>query len=138
MNKSIEFYKNVLGLQLVGDMIMEGPEVEILTRVKDAKLRVVYFNNSENLNFPPVELIQFLEPNHIGKPYEKLNNVGISEVCFQVENIESIYLDLKKRGVQFLSCPQFFDLTSQGYGKSKAVYFKDIDGNILELIEEIK
>ena len=31
--------------------------------------------------------------------------------------------------------PQFFDFTSDGFGKSKAVYFKDNDGIILELME---
>ncbi len=37
--------------------------------------------------------------------------------------------------MEFLSDPQYFDLSSQGFGKSKAVYLKDPDGIVLELME---
>ncbi len=33
--------------------------------------------------------------------------------------------------------PQLFDFTKYGFGKSKALYFKDPDGIILELMEKI-
>ncbi|GEM_PF-5873037 len=57
--------------------------------------------------------------------------VSIAELCFYVNDIDTLYTNLKEKGVDFISEPQYFDLTSQGFGKSKAVYFKDPDGFIL-------
>ncbi|CAM2901231.1 VOC family protein [Hathewaya histolytica] len=132
---SVKFYTEVLGLKLIDSMVMLGPQVEALTNIENAKLKVTYLNNSEDLQSPPIELIEFIGCKEFSKPYDKLSNIGISEVCFLVEDIDSTYENLRAKGVEFLSPPQYFDLTSQNCGKSKAVYFKDIDGNILELME---
>lgn len=137
MEKSILFYRDVLGLELVGDMKMQGIETERLTQIKGAKLRVVYFNSNKDLKAPPIELIEFIGNKENNKPYEKISNSGISEICFYVDDIDKIYQNLKEKGVEFLSSPQLFDLTNQGYGKSKAVYFRDNNGIVLELIEYI-
>lgn len=51
--------------------------------------------------------------------------------------MDYVYDYLKESQVEFLSEPQFFDFSKDGFGKSKAVYFKDPDGIILELIEEL-
>ena len=52
-----------------------------------------------------------------------------------MDNIDEEYKRLKELGVKFISEPQYFDLTAQGFGKSKAVYFYEPDNIILELIE---
>lgn len=137
IEKSIEFYKNILGLKFQGKMIMEGENAERLFNIKDCKVRVAYLNGSEEINTPPIELIQF-EKDTILSEGIKLNKVSISEVCFSVSDIEKVYDDLSNKGVEFLSKPQYFDLRDQGFGESKAVYFKDPDGIILELIEDIR
>ncbi|MFR1710146.1 MAG: VOC family protein [Clostridium sp.] len=137
LEKSIEFYKNVLGLSYQGQMLMEGEATERLFRISPCKVRVAYLKGSEELMSPPVELLQFLEKD-IEDKENKLNQISISEVCFNVLDIDSVYKRLMDKGVEFLSEPQYFDFTSQGFGKSKAVYFKDPDGIILELIEYIK
>lgn len=134
LERSIKFYKDILGLDFKGQMIMEGKETDKLFGFKDAKVKVAYLNGSQELQTPPVELIEFvlLSPRVIEN---RLNQIGIAELCFYVEDIEAVYENLKAKGVKFLSEPQFFDLTGQGFGKSKAVYFKDPDGIILELME---
>lgn len=137
MEQSILFYRDVLELELVGDMRMGGIETEVLTKIKDAQLRVVYFNSKNDLKAPPIELIEFIKNPDSKLPYKKLTNNGISEVCFQVDDIDKVYKKLCLKGVEFLSEPQLFDLTDQGYGKSKVVYFKDVDGIVLELIQDL-
>ncbi|OLS03787.1 hypothetical protein [Tissierella creatinophila] len=42
-----------------------------------------------------------------------------------VTGIYKIYASLKENGVEFISDSQYFDLTYQGFGEIKAVYFKD-------------
>lgn len=138
MEKAIAFYGDILGLKKTGDMFMEGPEVDKLTQIKNAKLRVVYFNSQEDPGAPPIELLEFVGDDDTREPYDRLTHPGIAEVCFSVTDIDEVYEELKARGVDFLSEPHLFDLTDQGYGKSKAVYFKDQDGSILELIQPVE
>ena len=99
-------------------------------------MRVAYLNSSDNLASPSIELIQFVS-NSARIDKADLHKTSISEICFYVNDIEKEYKNLKEKGVKFISKPQFFDLSSQGFGKSKAVYFKDPDGIILELLQPI-
>lgn len=136
IDESIKFYKDTLGLDFQGRMLMEGKSTEDLFGIEDCSVKAAYLNGSEELNTPTIELLE------INKRIEsaeeiKLNKLSISEICFIVKDIDKAYQSLKLKGVEFLSPPQYFDLRDQGFGESKAVYFKDPDGIILELIEKI-
>lgn len=134
IEESIKFYKEILGLKYDGQMVMEGEATERLFALENCRVKVAYLNGSDEVMAPPVELIEFVSEK--AKVIEnKLNQTSISELCFYVENIDETYETLKSKGVEFLSEPQYFDLTSQGFGKSKAVYLKDPDGIVLELME---
>ncbi|WP_125142433.1 VOC family protein [Clostridium transplantifaecale] len=136
MDRSINFYKNILGLDFQGELLMEGEETDRLFAGKNVRVRVAYLSGSVNIISPPIELIQFL-----GKGAEAsdcdLHRVSISEVCFKVEDIEKVYKALTAQGVECLSGPQDFDFTGYGFGKSRALYFKDPDGIILELMQPV-
>ena len=129
MEKSIDFYKNILGLKFQGELVMEGKETDLLFARKNSKVRVAYLSGSDLISSPPVELIQFLS-NDYEKNEINLHRGSISEICFYVEDMDKAYNQLLKKGVEFISDPQTFDFSKQGFGKSKAVYFKDVDGII--------
>lgn len=134
MERSIIFYRDVLGFAYKGELVMEGPETDALFRCAGCKVRVAYLNGSSELFAPPVELIQFLEPrSKVGQP--DLRTTSISEICFHSKDIEALYHHLKEHQVECLSEPQLFDFTKDGFGKSKALYFKDPDGIILEAMQ---
>lgn len=137
INKSINFYQNILGLEFKGELLMEGEETELLFGRKNSRARIVYFNGSKELIAPPIELIYFLDKN-VEKIENSLFKTSISEICFRVENIDEVYKKLLEKNIEFLSEPQYYDFSKYGFGKSKVVYFKDPDGIILELIENIK
>lgn len=139
MERSLEFYKNVLGLSYQGEIFMEGKETDKLFGNENSKLRVVYLNGSEHMMAPPIELLEFQGRDKLSENDDRaeLSKVSISEICFKVDNIDKTYLRLKEKGVEFISKPQLFDFSSQSFGKSKAVYFRDPDGIILELIESV-
>lgn len=137
LEKSIKFYRDVLGLKLYGKIVMQGKETDDLFGVENLKVNVAYLNGSKNADCPPIELLEFSNIKPKNEEDAALNKVSISEVCFSVNNIDETYERLKSKGVEFLSEPKFFDFTNQGFGKSKAVYFKDPDGIILELIENL-
>lgn len=137
LERSIAFYRDVLGLSFVGQILMEGETTEKLFVKKGCKAKVGYLNGSEHIECPPVELIQF-----VGEEPKRQNGdlftTSISELCFFVDDIDKEYERLSKAGVEFLSEPQEFDFTSDGFGKSKAVYLRDPDGIILELMQPLE
>lgn len=137
LERSIDFYQNVLGLSYKGQMVMEGEATDTLFGTKECKVKVAYLEGSKLLHTPPVELLEFITP-PVKNITNRLDQISISELCFYVDYIDLVYEKIKEKGVEFLSTPQYFDLTMQGFGKSKAVYFKDPDGILLELIEEIE
>ena len=61
LDKSIEFYRDILGLKYQGEIMMIGEETDKMFQKKNCKARVAYLNGSENIETPPVELIQFVD-----------------------------------------------------------------------------
>ncbi len=136
MEGALRFYRDLLGLKVLGDITIEGDAADTITREKGVKLRSVYLRSEKDLKGPPIELLHFVEPTGApGVPYPRLTNPGITELAFWVKDIEQTYTDLCARGVKFYSAPQLFEL--EGYGKVKAVYFWDPDGTTLELIQNV-
>ena len=134
IEKSIKFYRDILGLTFKGQAVMEGKETDALFNMENCKIKIAYLNGSDNIISPTIELLEFINHKTIeDKP--QLNKISTSEICFKVNNIENVYKHLLKNNVECLSSPQEFDFTSYGFGKSKALYFKDPDGIILELME---
>ena len=135
LDRSVAFYRDILGLAYVGEMEMGGPETAALFQRAGCAARVAYLSTADK-KAPPVELIQFTDV-----PAEKstpsLFKTSISELCFATDDIDREYEALLAKGVRFLSAPQTFDSTAYGFGKSRAVYFFDPDDNILELIQPL-
>lgn len=136
MDRSIDFYKNILGLTFVGELVMQGKETDLLFQRTNCKARVAYLNGSDDVMAPPVELIQFIDDAAEKVPSD-LHRTSISEICFKVADIDQIYQHLVENGVECLSEPQYFDFTDSGFGKSKAIYFRDPDGVVLELMQPL-
>ena len=135
LETSINFYRDVLGLQYVGRMEMHGAATDELFGKPNADAEVAYLKTND-ARAALVELIHFTNQT-VQKEQSTLFKTSISELCFLVTDIEQEYARLKKLGVDFLSKPQFFDSTMYGFGRSKAVYLYDPDGNIIELIQSL-
>ena len=136
IDRSIAFYRDVMGLTFQGQLFMEGEGTEKLFCRPGCQAKVAYLKGNEDRMSPPVELIQFVGDKPVKRPSD-LFTTSISEICFITNDIDKEYEDLKAKGVEFLSEPQEFDFTADGFGKSKAVYFKDPDGIILELMQAL-
>jgi glyoxylase I family protein len=134
MERALRFYRDLLGLRVVGDVTFAGEEADLLTQEKGTQLRAVYLRSVEEPKGAPIELLYFLSPVAEGKPYPGIKNPGITEVAFWVKDIEKVYTDLKTQGVQFYSRPQLFELDEY---RVKAVYFRDPDGTTLELLQRV-
>ena len=136
LERSIAFYRDVLGLEFQGEIFMEGEETDKMFRRVNCKARVAYLNGSKAVEAPPVELIQFVN-NEVKKVPSDLFTTSISEVCFYTDDIDSAYKHLVDNKVECLSEPQYFDFRADGFGESRAFYFRDPDGIILEMMQPL-
>ena len=136
LDRSIAFYRDILGLEFQGEIFMAGEETDRLFRMKDTKARVAYLNGSKAIEAPPIELIQFVD-NKVKKVKGNLFTTSISEVCFYTDDIERVYNSLIENHVECLSEPQYFDFRANGFGESRAFYFRDPDGIILEMMQPL-
>ena len=126
LDRSVAFYRDILGLAFQGEIFMEGKETDKMFRKSNCKARVAYLNGSKAIETPPVELIQFVD-SEIHKEQSDLFTTSISEVCFYTDDIDSVYKTLIENHVECLSEPQPFDFTADGFGK------KYVDGLINDL-----
>ncbi len=136
LDRSVEFYRDTLGLEWVGEMKMDGPQTAALFQREGCSARVGYLRTADK-NAPLVELIQFVDAPAVSDE-PSLFKTSISEACFATDDIDRDYKALRAKGVEFLSEPQTFDSTRYGFGKSRAVYFFDPDRNVLELIQPVR
>jgi glyoxylase I family protein len=80
-----------------------------------------------------IDLIQWGDGKSGGRPYELLNHCGIARACFYSKNIWADYEELKSRGVNVWSEPEFMKYPG---GDGAAVFcFEDPDGTVLELVQ---
>ena len=136
LDRSVIFYRDILGLEFQGEILMVGEETDKMFHKKNCKARVAYLNGSKNMEAPPVELIQFVD-DAVNNVQSDLFTTSISELCFFTDDIDLVYKNLIENNIECLSEPQYFDFTAQGFGKSKAFYFKDPDGIILEMMQPL-
>ena len=136
LERSIAFYRDVLGLEFTGSLVMEGKETDALFGREDSKCRVAYLKGTDDVKAPSLELICF-ENARIEKDEMSLFRTSISEICFYTPHIDEDYEKFRRLGIPCISAPQGFDFTRDGFGRSKALYLRDPDGIIVELMETL-
>ena len=50
LDRSVAFYRNVLGLRYEGELLMEGKETEAIFQRDKCRARVAYLNGSDQLD----------------------------------------------------------------------------------------
>lgn len=127
IEKSIIFYRDILGLKLL-DISTRGVEFsEQVTGIKGADLKIAYFE----VNNCKVELIEYLAPK--GQKIDTTTcNVGSAHICFNVDEFTSFVNNLRKNNVKFSG-----DICEIPAGPNKGrsvLYFEDNDSNTIEII----
>lgn len=136
MQKSIEFYRDILGLQIFQDEVISGAEVDAGLMVKDARVRMVLVSDEA---FNMVELLGWENPPHVERPPEHrgFTSTGIVEVAFMVEDLEAVERRLKEHGYSFRSPVWRFGSDLEAYGGAEAWirYVEDPNGVQVELMQ---
>lgn len=137
LDRSVRFYRDILGLEYQGEIVMEGEATDELFGRKGCRARIAYLNGAADLELPPVELIQFTSE-AAAREQGDLFTTSISELCLYADDADDIYARLQEFGVECLSKPQDFNFSDEGFGRSRAFYFRDPDGIILEVMQPIE
>jgi catechol 2,3-dioxygenase-like lactoylglutathione lyase family enzyme len=130
------FYRDVLGMRITKEVTIGGEWVERTVGLRGVKAEVVYLDPSTG---PRVELIRYVSPNGTRPSANGDSNTkGIRHVAFRVTNIDGLFVALRAAGVEFLSEVQEVpesQVTYTGGVRKRLVYFRDPEGNLLELCE---
>ena len=73
---------------------------------------------------------------HFGRFAPQIRPMGCA-ICIYTDDIDSAYKILIENHVECLSEPQYFDFRAEGFGESRAFYFRDPDGIILEMMQPL-
>lgn len=129
LERSIAFYRDVLGLELVFTERSEasGDDRSETLGVAKSRLSLAIFRIGDT----HLELIEYITPK--GRPYDRVNSdVGAAHVAFKVDDIDAAYEALLAKQVRFTGPPSTIPAgPMQGW---RWTYFFDPDGIPLELI----
>ena len=132
MERSLAFYRDLLGLSVERDQVLEGDFISEVVGYPDAKLHIVYLGIGDQRH--SVELIQYLNPPGDAVAMPERHQVGASHLGIIVDDLDGFYADLSARGVRFVN-PPVVRPNAVFPAASKGCYMQDPDGNWLELLE---
>ena len=128
LDRSLDWYKRVLGLEAEFVASGSGPELSRAVGVPDTLLRFAMIP----LGNAYLELLEYTQPK--GRPFDRTNgDIGSAHVCFDVPEMQSAYTELTRRGAQFLSDP--FPILGGPLDGCSFAYFRDPDGLCLEILQ---
>jgi catechol 2,3-dioxygenase-like lactoylglutathione lyase family enzyme len=129
LERSIAFYCDVLGFELVKTIRRGRPWIAEMTGFPgaDLKIAVLQLGGREHV----LELIEYASPTGAGPRRVPTNDVGAAHVSFSVMDIDAVYHRLVDAGVEFVSPP--ITVAEQPSAGARAAYFRDPDGIPLEL-----
>lgn len=131
LGRSVDFYRDVLGLELVGQQSGTADYLSSVTGFADVRLGMAFFKVA-GADDHLLELLEYVS--HPGEPTPReTNRPGNGHLCFVVDDIGSCYRELSAKGVRFVSEPAV--ITAGVNRGASAAYFRDPDGFTLELFQ---
>ena len=101
MERSLEFYRDLLGLEVTNDLVVEGEIFEQLTAQKNPRAHIVFLGSGDSRHM--LKLIQWLS--HIGEltNLPATNGVWLSHLGLRIDNVDGFYNSLSARVVRFIN-----------------------------------
>lgn len=131
LDKSVPFYRDVLGLKLVTGPTetFEGEEISQGVGVPETELRIAIFEVGEG----SLELLEYQNPPSSIEAPMPPNTLGSMHVAFRVDDAAAKMKELAAKGIKFLS---ELNVVDEGpLNGWRWVYFKDPDNITLEIVE---
>lgn len=133
MRTATDFYTRVLPFEIVADEEVAGSEFEHLFGVFGMRARIVRLRLGDEF----IELIDFIAPE--GRPIpvdSRSNDEWFQHIAIIVSDMDAAYAHLRSHDVAHASpSPQRLPDWNKNAGGIEAFYFRDPDGNHLEILE---
>ena len=131
MERSLPFYRDLLGLKIVSSMAESGAYLEQMLALPNARVHTVKMaaENGSAL----VELLEFESHPDESRQARTICSLGPTHVAFTVENLDAVFGRLSQQGVRFNSPPQ-----RAPDGGAMVAFCRDPDGTPIELVEVLK
>lgn len=130
-NKLVDFYTTVLGLKFIREFAIESEDFRNGIGIPNAKAKGTHLHTPDgSFEF---EIFEFSHPKTENNDSVSIaNKIGYRHIAFIVDNLEDAVYKLKKLNIEFFSEPITVKEPENVAG-FRFVYFKDPDGNIIEL-----
>ena len=99
MEKSLHFYRDLLGLKIKREMLEEGKFINTILCLENVKVRTVKMTAEEGSTL--VELLEYQTKEGKERENYEIFDLGASHVAFTVDNLDEEYERLRKAGVAF-------------------------------------
>lgn len=118
IEERLKIWQHVLNLKL-----------EFIKDVPDQKVKVAVLN----INGQHIELLEPLEETSTISKFIEKKGEGLHHLCFEVENIESMLLNMKRQGIKLID-----EVPKIGASGKKIVFIhpKDMGGVLIELSQK--
>lgn len=132
LDRSVDFYSNVLSFEKVSETEVAGERYEHLTGVFGARVRIARMRLGDEF----IELSEFLAPKGRPVPADaRSNDRSFQHIAIIVSDMDKAYAWLRKHKVQHASSgPQRLPDWNPNAGGIQAFYFRDPDGHALEIL----
>lgn len=136
INRSVQWYTDVLELELVHRQRGDNPYTRTLIGVHNAVIEVAQFRMPSVGTSPSthvLELIQYVEGAAPEANVLSVNAVGTGHLAFVVTDIHERYERMSRAGARFVNPP--VAITEGANAGGYACYLRDPDGITLELLQ---
>lgn len=132
LDRSIVFYRDVLGFAVKNTIQCEGDIYQTITGVPGAAMRIAYVEAPGHT----LELLEYTSPADREPVRSRPCDPGALHIAFRVRNIEDLVASVRQAGVEPVTSPvPAFPEGHRSHGL-KAVYTKDPDGVVIEFTED--
>jgi len=125
LEKSVEFYHDVVGLTLMDTREREGGPISHILGYENTSLKIAELHHGDGYL---LELIEYVSPTGGLRPTSERNALGACHIGFTVDDIFAAYEHLVANGAEKLNPP--IEIVP---GK-KGCYLQDPDGDWVELV----
>jgi catechol 2,3-dioxygenase-like lactoylglutathione lyase family enzyme len=130
LERSLGFYRDVLGLTVKSQALEEGPFVDVLLGLSGTRVRTVKLGAPEGAAL--VELLAFEAPAADARRAITVKTPGPTHVALTVHDVAGLTAALQAAGGSLVGPVQV-----SPDGKVQVCYARDPEGNFLELVEEL-
>lgn len=135
LDRSVAFYRDVMGFELVGTRERQGIEIETVVGFSQADLRIAFLRipgAPVGISGHHLELIEYRRPKGL-KLDIRTCDTGSAHLALETTSIREDYDRLRLAGVTIVSEPVVFK--GGVAGEVLACYLRDPDGFTIELVQ---